>query len=256
MPTLLALGDSGPAVTDLQQRLTARGYPTPVTGEFDAETEEAVRDFQEANLDPEGQPLVVDGKVGPLTRWSLLHPKPAAAPVRAVDLSQMPPLDAGGTVRGRAALAVALDELRAGAGEVGGDNRGPWVKKYLAPAGLGEGAAWCAAFASWCFFRAAAEKKADMPFGYNAGARRLLRAFRDKGWAHAPGAGYVPVPGDLVFWWREQRVGALGHVGIVYDVRDGIVYTVEGNRGPKVAGFHYVLGRMDKLLGFGQVPDA
>ena len=35
----------------------------------------------------------------------------------------------------------------------------------------------------------------------------------------------------------------------------GMFYTIEGNRSPMVQGFTYVLGRMDKLLGFGRVPD-
>ena len=38
-------------------------------------------------------------------------------------------------------------------------------------------------------------------------------------------------------------------------LRDGFLYTIEGNKSPKVQGFSYVFSRMDKLLGFGQVPD-
>jgi hypothetical protein len=254
MTTLLKSGDRGPDVTRLQQLLNDRGQPLPPSGVFDEETLAAVLDFQEQNLDPEGHPLAVDGRVGPLTLWSLTHPKPPAGPLRGVDLGQLPPPGSGGSAKGRAALGVALDELRQGAGEVGGDNRGPWVTKYLAPSGLAEGNAWCAAFVSWCFLRAADDQKPAMPFPYQVGARKLLRAFRDKGWARGPGDGYAPVPGDLAFWWREQRQGSLGHVGFVYEVKDGIVYTVEGNRSPKVAGFHHVLGRMEQLLGFGHVP--
>ena len=46
-----------------------------------------------------------------------------------------------------------------------------------------------------------------------------------------------------------------GHVGLVHQLRDGFLYTIEGNKSPKVHGFSYVFSRMDKLLGFGQVPD-
>jgi hypothetical protein len=254
MMTLLKPGDHGPDVTRLQHLLNDRGRTTSVNGIFDEGTREAVLDFQEQNLDPEGQPLVVDGWVGPLTLWSLNHSKPPAAILRAVDFRQMPALASGGSAMGRAALEVALDELRQGAGEVGGDNRGPSVKKYLAPAGLSEGQPWCAAFVSWCFFHAAGEQQPAMPFAYQVGARRLLRAFQPRGWTHGPGEAYAPVPGDLAFWWRKQPEGSLGHVGFVYEVKDGIVYTVEGNRSPKVAGFHHVLGRMEQLLGFGHVP--
>ena len=46
-----------------------------------------------------------------------------------------------------------------------------------------------------------------------------------------------------------------GHIGLVHQALDGFLYTIEGNRSPMVQGFTYVLGRMDKLLGFGRVPD-
>jgi hypothetical protein len=35
-----------------------------------------------------------------------------------------------------------------------------------------------------------------------------------------------------------------------------MLYTIEGNKSPRVQGFSYVSSRMDKLLGFGEVPDA
>ena len=45
-----------------------------------------------------------------------------------------------------------------------------------------------------------------------------------------------------------------GHVGLVHRLTDGMLYTIEGNKSPKVQGFSYVFSRMDKLLGFGHVP--
>ena len=92
---------------------------------------------------------MVDGKVGPLTWWRITHPKPVIVTPSAVDYTVMPPQEMGGSTLGRAALATAIGELKAGAGEVGGNNSGPWVKKYLAPAGLEEGEPWCASFVSW-----------------------------------------------------------------------------------------------------------
>jgi hypothetical protein len=89
-------------------------------------------------MNQHGLPLVVDGKVGDLTWWSLNHPKPDVATPSAIDYLQLPSADKGGSAIGRAALAAAIGELRAGAREVGGNNRGPRVKKYLALAGLDE----------------------------------------------------------------------------------------------------------------------
>lgn len=58
----------------------------------------------------------------------------------------------------------------------------------------------------------------------------------------------------MVVWWRVSLAGWLGHTGLVHSVRDGMLYTIEGNRSPRVQGFSYVLSRMDKLLGYGHVP--
>jgi hypothetical protein len=250
----LKRGNNGEDVRELQQLLTNRGYIVSVEGVFDATTYRAVRAFQAQNLDQHGHPLVVDGQVGPLTWWSLTHPKPIIVTPSAVDYTVMPPVDAGGSDQGRAALEVAIAELKAGAGEVGGNNKGPWVKKYLSQAGLPEGNSWCASFVSWCTFHACGEKKDAMPFAYCPGARNLLVEFKAKGWAYAPNKNYQPVPGDIVVWWREKLSGWLGHVGYVYQLKDGMLYTIEGNKSPRVQGFSYVFSRMDKLLGFGHVP--
>ena len=34
-----------------------------------------------------------------------------------------------------------------------------------------------------------------------------------------------------------------------------VLHTIEGNRTPQVHGFDYVLSRMEKLLGYGHVPE-
>jgi hypothetical protein len=249
----LKKGDQGSDVIELQKLLTKRGYPIEAIGIFGPKTYYAVRAFQSQNLDQHGQPLVVDGKVGPLTWWSLTHPKPFIIPPSIVDYATPPPPEAGGSILGRAALAAAIGELRTGAGEIGGNNSGPWVMKYLAPADLSEGNPWCASFVSWCYLQASGGNKHAMPFAYCPGARNLLQEFKDKGWAFAPKSGYQPQPGDIVVWWREKLSGWLGHVGFVHQLKDGMLYTIEGNKSPNVQGFSYVFSRMDKLLGFGHV---
>lgn len=152
------------------------------------------------------------------------------------------------------AVAAAIGELKAGACEAGGNNCGPFVRKYLAPAGVAEGNSWCASFVSWCCLQAVGGDRTVMPFAYSPGARSLLAEFKQNGWSSAPGSGYQPLPGDIVVWWRVSLQGWLGHVGLVHSVQDGMLYTIEGNRSPRVQGFSYVLSRLDKLLGFGHVP--
>lgn len=67
-PPLVSLGSEGPWVSYLQALLGV-----PVTGVFDAETDAAVRVWQE------GMGLTADGKVGPMT-WGKLGVEGAAAP--------------------------------------------------------------------------------------------------------------------------------------------------------------------------------
>ena len=252
MVRLLKKGDASAEVKELQTLLIQKGYLTDeeINGIFDNETYRAVRTFQSQNLDQQGYPLVVDGKVGALTWWSLHNPKPIIRPPSAVDYTQMPPEDLGGSQQGRAALAVAIGELKDGAGEVGGNNRGPFVKKYLHGL-VSEGEPWCAGFVSYCF----SQNPAGMPFHYTVGARDILHEFSKGGWTHKPGEGYLPQPGDIVVWWRDQLVSGKGHIGLVHQLSNGFLYTIEGNKSPDVQGFNYVFSRMDKLLGFGQVPD-
>lgn len=253
MPATLKQGDKSPDVIELQKLLVEKGYSIGIDGDFGSETYRAVRSFQSQNLDQHGQPLVVDGKVGQLTWWSLTNPKPVIITPSAVDYRMLPPPEAGGSAMGRAALEAAIRELKAGAGEIGGNNSGPWVRKYLQPAGLAEGKPWCASFVSWCYLQASGGDKNAMPFAYCPGARNLLGEFKAKGWASAPKSGYQPQPGDIVVWWRESLSSGYGHVGFVHQLKDGMLYTIEGNKSPNVQGFSYVFSRMDKLLGFGHV---
>lgn len=253
MARLLKKGDQGADIKEIQILLMEKGFLTDeeISGVFDNETHRAVRMFQSQNLDQQGQPLTVDGQVGELSWWSLHHPKPMIQTHSAVDFLQMPPESMGGSVRGRAALAAAINEVKAGAGEVGGNNLGPFVKKYLHGI-VPEGNPWCAGFVSFCF----SQNPAGIPFPYTVGARNILQHLKKKGWAQSPNSGYSPKPGDVVVWWRESLPSGKGHVGLVHQLRDGFLYTIEGNKSPKVQGFSYVFSRMDKLLGFGQVPDA
>lgn len=152
------------------------------------------------------------------------------------------------------ALEVNLEELNAGAGEIGENNAGPFVEKYLNKI-VEPPANWCAGLQSWCFREAAKRLGVPMPFPYSLGARKTYNYFDKKGWIiHKD-----PWPGDLVFFWRNDINSWEGHVGIVETgaVDNGEVYllTVEGNRGAfpsKVARWSYDYFAIPQLLGFGR----
>ncbi|MGR6423031.1 peptidoglycan-binding domain-containing protein [Aeromonas veronii] len=62
----LKKGDTGTAVTDLQRRLTAIGYPVAVDGWFGDATEQALLDFQRDYM------ITAIGQAGPRTMAALL----------------------------------------------------------------------------------------------------------------------------------------------------------------------------------------
>ncbi|MES2794600.1 MAG: CHAP domain-containing protein [Bacteroidota bacterium] len=248
---VLKKGSTGPKVSELQLILQELGYDVKIDGEYGTGTYNAIRTFQAKHLDKHGKPLEVDGQVGDITWWALTNPRPIIT-IFDTTYDIMPDISFGGTGIGRAALQIAINEIKAGAREMGGNNMGPFCKKYLAPAGLGEGFSWCAAFVSWCFLQASGGDKASMPFKYNAGARNVYNQFKAKNWAHTD-PNYIPKPGDIVAWWRVSQASGKGHIGIVHHYEDGFLYTIEGNKAANVTGFSYVKTRIDKLLGYGSV---
>lgn len=250
--TLIKKGNAGGLVHELQAILNELDYVVPDTGVFDAATDRAVKDFQSSHLDKHHQPLTVDGVVGPLTWWALENPRPRVTE-GIIAYDEVPPPVHGESQLGRAALRVAISELKAGAGEVGGNNKGPWVRKYMEPAGLPDGYPWCAAFVSWCFLQAVDGDRREMPFNYSAGARDIFNQLKSKGWSFSGEGDKQPKPGDIVCWWRTSLASSNGHIGIVYHCKDGFLYTIEGNKAANIAGFSYVKTRMDKLLGFARV---
>ena len=161
-------------------------------------------------------------------------------------------------------LEVAIEEIEAGAGEIGENNSGPWVEKYLN--GIVESPAnWCCGFICWCINEAfgilrnyaklnVLEKWPWIP-EYTLSARNLFRQFiaRD---AIREGD-EIPEPGDLIFFWRESPASWLGHVGIVEKVNGFELLTIQGNTGnfpSKVKRIKYQNWKTIKtLLGFGRL---
>jgi hypothetical protein len=134
--------------------------------------------------------------------------------------------------------------MRANAREVGGNNRGPFVAKYLEPSGLRPPQPWCAAFASWCVLKATRRLgQTDLP--YFISAREMFN------WAKA--SGYLqkePKPGSLVFFARGGLFSWKGHCGIVSSVSKRRITIIEGNRSNRVQAFGYDRANIRNLLGF------
>lgn len=162
---------------------------------------------------------------------------------------------------GDTALRYALEELRAGASEQGGNNQGPFVEKYLNaqhPERITHrGQPWCAAFWSWCWLQAAHELGEQLPVPYSRSCSVLRVHFQALGLLRPPQGDDRPVQaGDAAFWDRDGD-GNPDHVNMVYELRSGELVTIGGNEGSEASGAPVHIrsrGRLSSLstlLGFG-----
>jgi len=220
-PTLTE-GSRGPAVAKLAAILKKRSYLDATEQTFNRAVRRAVEEFQARHVDEVGRPLVSDGVVGPLTWWALETEREVLAPPAGVRFDVMPAR--GGSRRGRAALEAAIAETEAGAREIGRNNSGPFVKKYL-NGKLEPPANWCAGFVSWCF----AQHPAGIPFRYTLGARDIRNQFQARGWLVED---EPPEPGDIIAWWRGQPLARKGTSASYITTRTGSSTRSRGTRAP------------------------
>ena len=183
--------------------------------------------------------LKPDGWCGPETQEAILLPFAGMFP------------DVG--VIARSALAFAVSEI--GHGEEGGNNSGQYVEAYKGMVFDGDDdddGAWCAAFVSWCFQRAASALGVELPFQLSQGAKALFKLISEAGELVSH-----PQPGDVVCWDRGKPGSWQGHIGFVESYEGGILRTVEGNNGrfpAKVSRFMYDLEDETRLIGFARCP--
>ena len=111
--------------------------------------------------------------------------------------------------------------------------------------GFGSRVEWCACFVSWCGEQCGYLESGVLPkFSLCSDGARW---FQTKG--QFQDGSYVPAAGDIIFFdWKND--GTIDHVGIVENVADGVVHTVEGNSKDKVARRSYPLGD-SRIYGYG-----
>ena len=115
-----------------------------------------------------------------------------------------------------------------------GSNNYTKYSRDLAKAGFfnnsKQGYAWCAVFVTWLGWklcgedRAKAEKLLCQTGPYGAGCTSAAQYYKQQGRFFTAD----PKPGDQIFFWDAEKTRA-AHTGIVVDVDDTYVYTIEGN---------------------------
>jgi hypothetical protein len=173
-------------------------------------------------LDPNGLPLLIDGKVGQIT-WGTMF-GPSSVPTHAARPSQLV----------KAAIEFAATQLDVRENPLG-SNRGPEVDEYLRAVGLdpvGGSFAWCVAFTHFCYLRAAQSLNRQNPHiktpgvlkHWNQAARTpgVIRVTRAEALADPtlvkPGSLFIIDFGD-----------GFGHSGMVIGTANGRLTTIEGN---------------------------
>lgn len=204
-------------VATIYAGLSAKGYviappPTRYDGKFAA----LVKLFQTQNVSRGGQPLVVDGEIGPLT-WRTIFGGESTNPA---------PAGLAGAALGKALSQVGVREHPVGS------NDGPEVRAYLASVGLPPRLFWCMAFVYWCFDRAARDAGIGNPCPKTGSVMTAWNRVNSRSPQHiitrsAAIANPSLVKSGQVFILDYGR--GMGHTGFVKNANGGSLTTIEGN---------------------------
>lgn len=203
----MKIGAKGRDVRRIQEWLCLHGAGVLIDGDFGPATERAVREFAPAS----------QGVVDRVT-WQAL-----TLPLQQVTTMSVP---AG---FGNAVVALGRGWLDAKAREVGGDNRGPWVRQAC----RGFEVAWCQGFASTLYAGAARALGQESPMDlvldgiWCLFVPRMVTEARAKGLFRS-GASNPDLPPGSMFFLRGGQYG-YSHVGIVVRQQGDTIETIEGN---------------------------
>lgn len=231
---LFESGDENEDVARVQEHLTLRGYKTKVDGIFGTATKGALSRFQseEMSRHQRSNKDFQRGVIGYPT-WEALI-KPFKKAFRAE--TPTPPHQNAPTTFAEALQRTIQSHLKGHPREVGGENRGPWVRAYMQGKD-GAHLPWCAGFVCTVLHQACAWYGTEAPLPYNWGVDQLwaqglekgrhatlkdVRKEFSKGWTPCPFVFCIP-GGDLPSGETDYV-----HTGFVTDLDDHII-TAEGN---------------------------
>ncbi|MFK8029816.1 MAG: peptidoglycan-binding protein [Gammaproteobacteria bacterium] len=211
-PGLIKIGSRGQAVRRCQEWLSLRGLGLMVDGHFGQATKFAVEVFQRKHA------LPINGRINRATFDSLISPL----------IYTMMQSGTSGSLR-RKILYYAKRHLRQHPREIGGQNRGPWVRFYM-DGNEGPTWPWCAGFVSLVMEQACEELEIDMPItpsvscDYLAGSAKRNNRFVDT----RRGDSLDGVRAGDLFLSRRTSTDWV-HVGIVKKLNEFVMLTIEGN---------------------------
>lgn len=206
-------GDHGPRVKLIQELLCLNDVKTAIDSVFGPATEQAVREYQNRHG------LLVDGVVGEDTFRCLTHQI----------MSALKPLKPNGRLLHEMVIAYARQHLLCHPREVGGQNRGPWVRLYMN--GLeGSDWPWCAGFVSFVLKQACDSLTRAMPIDPTFSCYIMATEAIDRKIflpeAKVKSIDHKRLNGCI---FLVKKGGSWSHTGIVIEADDEVFSTIEGN---------------------------
>lgn len=205
-------GKRGIAARRIQEWLCLHDIRLLIDGDFGIVTELSVQEFQQSNGLPQS------GKVDEQT-WSAL-----IAPMLSVLQPFVPP---PGGIR-TAMLDFAKQHLKAHPREVGGQNKGPWVRLYMS-GNEGRDWPWCAGFVTFVMNQASELTELPKPIRGSVSCDSLAEQAKNAGlFAPESQLGNQPPPPGAIFLVRRTSTDWT-HTGLVSAAEPSRFFTIEGN---------------------------
>jgi hypothetical protein len=206
-------GSKGKKVKLIQEWLCFQGFHIMVDGIFGPATDYAVRQFQKRER------LNVDGIVGDITFGRLIQPMTNALMSLPKDEKSL----------GQMVVAYSEQHWKQHPREIGGQNKGPWVRLYM-KGKEGSEWPWCAGFACYILKQACQSLDVPLPVKTSVSCDVLAASAKEKGiflkesrvtdkTQISPGC----------FFLRRRTPTDWVHAGIVTQAEDEVFHTIEGN---------------------------
>lgn len=190
-------------IKQTQEWLTYHGFSVDIDDVFGPQTKNALIEFQKKHGIP------VSGMVDLATLTEL--EKPIKLVQYLVKDTSLP----------SALIQVAEQHLALHPIEIGGQNRGPWVRLYCRGVD-GAPYAWCCGFVCFCLEQACKSLNIEMPYTYTLSCDNLANQAKNKGKLST-----TPTKGGI-FLIRKSKNDWI-HTGIVVDIVGDNIITIEGN---------------------------
>jgi len=206
-------GSKGEKVRLIQEWLCLHGFHIYIDGDFGPATDSAVRQFQRR------KGLKIDGIVGRKTFARLILPMTFALAPIAGDKKSL----------GQIVIAYAEQHLRQHPREVGGQNKGPWIRLYM-EGNEGPAFPWCTGFVCFILKQACESLSIPFPIKTSVSCDSLAASAKEKGifLKESEIVNKTQITPGSFFLTRKTPTDWV-HTGIVIRAEGEVFHTIEGN---------------------------